>query len=62
MVTHTETRNFEISNPENLPENPPEVTIICDPSSLNTTPSQFQTWFEIKVSQLKLKSATPDVT
>ena len=60
MVTKTEARTFEISKLKNHLEklwNPPEVTRIV--KITGTTPSQFQTWFEIEVSQLR--SGTPDV-
>ena len=61
MVRHTETRTFETSKFKNLLENPETLLKSQDFVKISsTTPSQFQTWFEIEVSQLR--SATPDVT
>ena len=34
---------------------PPVVTVICDPNKISsTTPSQFETWLEVEVSQQNL--------
>ena len=61
MVRHTETRTFETSKFKNLLENPETLLKSQDFVKISsTTPSQFQTWFEIEVSQLR--SATPVVT
>ena len=61
MVTHTEIRTFKISKFKNLLQNPETILRSLDFVKISSkTPSQFQTWFEIEVSQLR--SATPNVT
>ena len=61
MVTHTEVRTFEISKSKNILENPETLLRSLEFVKISsTTPSQFQTWFQIKVAQLR--SAIPDVT
>ena len=59
MVTRTEA--FKISKFKDLLENSETFLRSLDFVKISsTTPSQFQTWFEIEVSELR--SATPDVT
>ena len=60
-VTHTKAPSFEIPKLKDLekPQKFPEVTRICDPSKSRARRHQFQSWFEIEVSQLR--SATPIV-
>ena len=61
MVTHTEARFFEISKFKNVLENPETLLRSLELVKISsTTPSEFQTWFLIEVSQLR--SVTPHVT
>ena len=61
MVTHTEARTFEISKFKNVLEDPETLLRSLEFVKISsTTPSQFQSWFLIEVSQLR--SATPGVT
>ena len=61
MVTQTEARTFEISKFKNFLENSETLLRSQDFFKISsTTPSQFEAWFEIEVSQLR--SVTCDVT
>ena len=61
MVRHTEAQTFEISKFKDLIENSEILLRSLEFVKIaSTTPSQFQIWFEIEVSQLR--SATPGVT
>ena len=63
MVAHIEAQTFEISNLKNRFLEKPEILLrsleFVKISSM--TPSQFQTWFEIEVSQHR-SASTPDIT
>ena len=54
MLTHTEAQTFEFQNLKT------SLFLLEFVKISSMTPSQFQTWFEIEVSQIR--SATPDVT
>ena len=61
MVTHTEARTLKFQNLKTSLKNPETLLGSLEFVKISsTTPSQFQTWFEIEVSQLR--SATPDAT